>query len=329
MSNPQNIPGLFIDQVADIDVVILSLNRLVDTLAAISSIKSQESVRPILWVVDQGSSKPTLERLREVAKADCDVQLIELGKNLGVAAGRNRGMSLGSANYIVSLDNDAVFSQPTALKAVVERFQADEGLAAIGFRIQNYWSGEYDRGSWVYPRSQWKLRDQPFLTTRFCGAGHAIRREALHATAMYDEALFFYWEELDLSYQLIAAGYTIMFDPEIVILHKISQEARRSWTGDRFYYLVRNAIYLDYKYFRSPGRVLMRMIGYLLKGLVNGVVFQAVKGVAHSLLLIRDQDLSQVSVLDERTNQYLIQHEMLQRGSLFQRLRDEVFETLH
>ena len=41
------------------------------------------------------------------------------------------------------------------------------------------------------------------------GAAAALRRQALEQTHYYEDRLFFFWEEVDLSYQLIELGWTI------------------------------------------------------------------------------------------------------------------------
>ncbi|MEJ2013704.1 MAG: glycosyltransferase family 2 protein [Anaerolineales bacterium] len=316
------------DGLASVDVVILSLDRPADTADAIASVAAQQGVQTFLRIVDQGSTAESLEYIRAAIANETNVHLIELGHNVGVAGGRNIGMSLGTADTIISIDNDAVFSGVAALQAVVDRFETDRDLGAVGFKILNYRTREYDRGSWAYPRRLLPRQNESFLTTRFCGAGHAIRRSALRKTNMYDERLFFYWEELDLSYQLISKGYKILYDPSIEVLHKISSEARTAWDGERFYYLVRNALYLEYKYFRSGLRLVPKAGGYLLKGIYNGLADQAIRGIRDSWKMISSADFTSVPALDADARRYLVENEMKYRGPFIQRLREEVFEPV-
>lgn len=55
---------------------------------------------------------------------------------------------------------------------------------------------------------------------------------------------------------------------------------RAYWQETRYYYLVRNAIYVDYKYFRSSGRVAAQALGYLVKGAHNRLTSQAADGLS-------------------------------------------------
>jgi len=307
-----------------IDVVILSWNRLDQSLATIQNIRAQESVNPTIWVVDQGSDPECVETLRRYQEQGT-IFLRELHRNVGVARGRNIGMSLGIAPFIVSIDNDAVFKSPQALSMVVRRFSADRSLAAIGFRVLNYYSGEDDEASWAYPRPLKKVRDHEFLTTRFAGGAHALRRDALRTTNWYDERLFFYWEELDLGYQLINHGWQILYDPSIVVLHKTDPENRTSWSQDRFYYLVRNRLYIDYKYFRSVLRSLAFSCGYFLKGVRNRTSGQALRGFRDAIALMQSLP-SGASPLTKSARAYYKEYDSRPRGTLLRRLFDEVLE---
>jgi GT2 family glycosyltransferase len=147
--------------------------------------------------------------------------------------------------------------------------------------------GGGDRSSWCYPRSMLSSRFQEFEASRFVGAGHAIRRSALARTKGYDEALFFYWEELDLSYQLIEAGYRIVYDPSVIVRHKSSPEARLWWERGRFYYRARNRIYLTHKHFRRPILTVGVAMGYMALALRNRTLDQWAAGVTGALSMIR------------------------------------------
>ncbi len=312
----------------NIDVVLLSWNRLEDTLEAVENVLMQEGVNPVLWIVDQGSDAACVQSLREFALCHGSVKLIELGENRGIAAGRNRGMGLGSAEVIVSLDNDALFADNTALRSVVARFDSDQKLGAVGFKILNYFTKNLDAVSWVYPRGLLPQCDSSFYATRYCGAGHALRRSALAKTQSYDESLFFYWEELDLSYQLIGAGYSILYDPSVVILHKRSPEGRFDWRGDRYYYLVRNALYLDWKYFCSLGRLIRLAAGYQLKGVYNRLAGKALRGIMGGVKKAFRLDKENRTPLKPEALAYIETHDLKYRGGLLRRLKTEVFEKL-
>lgn len=310
-----------------VDVVILSWNRRDLILDTITNVQAQSGVESTIWVVDQGSDDATLDALRPLHDRGA-IRLVELGQNRGVAGGRNAGNARGSAGIIVSLDNDAVFEREDALHDAVATFDADPQLGALSFRIKNYYTGADDWLNWGYARQLWDRRSQPFTATRFVGCGHAIRRSAWAQTPGYDSALFFFWEELDLSYRLIALGWHIRYEPSIVVRHKVSPEARTNWRDTRYYYLVRNALYLDYKYFRSPRQVAVMAAGYLLKGAYNGLWGQPLRAIRDARRMIDRLDPAQAVTLDRAARAYLWEHDGRYRGRLWDRLRQNVFVRL-
>jgi len=310
-----------------IDVVILSWNRVQMTLEAVTSVIEQEDILPCVWVLDQGSDSENARQLEESFRALPQVRFIQVGRNLGVADGRNRGIGCGSAPVAVCLDNDAVFRDRDALRHALTRFQEDDRLGALGFSILDSETGQVDRRSWVYPRAQLADRRSSFVTTRFCGAGHALRRDAFNQAGGYDPSLFFYWEEVDLSNRLIERGYRILYDPGVVVLHRKTGEGRYHWRDNRFYYLVRNALYLDWKYYRSLGRLALLASGYILKGMYNAVLMQGIRGIWDAIPRMKNLP-RQAAHLGPAARDYIALHELRYRGNIWNRLRHEVLERL-
>ena len=100
----------------------------------------------------------------------------------------------------------------------------------------------------------------------FRGCGSLARREAIRAAGWYDERLFIYGNERDLTCRLLNLGYRVLQDPEIVTYHKTPfgiQMGRRS-----LYFHARNAWITMLKYapledlikapFLVAGKVLLR-----------------------------------------------------------------------
>lgn len=310
-----------------VDVVILSLNRLDDTLAAIDSVIRQVGVQPSVWVIDQSSSADTVTQLRSALKGLPNVNLIELDKNLGVPGGRNFGMRLGSAEVIVCLDNDAIFESSDSLQKTLLIFEKNSRIGILGFKILNAYTRSIDRASWVYPRSLLNQADEYFITTRFCGAGHAVRRVNYEAVGGYDDSLFFYWEEVDLSNKIINLGQLLVYDPQVAILHKTSPDSRVEWRENRFFYLVRNILYLDWKYYQEPFRLFVLSGGYLIKGIYNGVFVQALRGIYHGFLMAFAYKEKKFK-LTPAAQEYIYRNEISYRGDFWSRVKSEVFDRL-
>ena len=313
-----------------VDVIILSLDRVEDTISAIASAVEQTGVAKRIWVVDQGSTAETVATLERFVADQDQVHLEVVGRNLGVPGGRNLASRLGDAPYIVALDNDAVFQGTNALAKAVRHLEGRKDLAAIGFRILNYYTGDDDERSWGYPKALRAKSREEFLTTIFVGTGHAIRRSAFAGAGEYDDSLFFCWEETDLCHRFINSGQKIMYCPDVAVLHKVSPEHRVDWTKGRYYYLVRNRLYLYFKYGASAVKTGAFAVAYLIKGAYNGVPLQGIRAVidaARMCFKLTRQQRNEYRLGDE-AKRYIFENDTKYRGGIGPRIKREVFAKL-
>jgi GT2 family glycosyltransferase len=302
------------------DIIILALDRVDDTIAAIRSAQSQMGVPVHVHVLDQGSTPDNLARLSASIDGCCSLWVSD--GNLGVAGGRNLLSSLGQARVIVALDNDAVFASGDIVARLVSALDAEPALAVVGCRIVAYGTGLDDLTSWGYPRALLTASGEAFDAVTYVGAGHAIRRSAWEDVGGYDSALFFCWEEFDFALRAIALGWRIRYRGDIVIHHKVAAEQRVTWSSRRWFYFVRNRLYLSRKYGLTAWP---RLFGYLVKGLLNGMPVTTVRAI----LATRQMNAAYTGDrLGERAADYLRRNDQLHRGSLLKRLRLEVFAML-
>jgi GT2 family glycosyltransferase len=309
-----------------VDVIILSWNRVEDTLAAIASAAGQQDVDLKILIVDQGSEPSNLARVEAmVAELSC-ARLLRLSRNVGVPAGRNLAAAMGNAPTIVALDSDAEFADPRVLARAVERLEAEPNLCAIGFAVINYFTGETDWSSWDYPNHC--SPDREFMATRFVGAGHAIRRRTFEAVGAYDERLMFCGEELDVCYRMLNLGQRIVYAPSLAVLHKVTLEQRLFWEGGRYFQTVRNALYTLYKFHTGWLRIGVAACAFLLRGLRNGIGLHAVRGMLAAipmcLAFAREPRGKALYRLSPETWRYIRDCEPSRRDPWFSKLRRQL-----
>jgi GT2 family glycosyltransferase len=201
----------------------------------------------------------------------------------------------------------------------------------VAFRIINYFTGVDDEMCWDYPDALRSQADQEFLATRFIGAGHAMRREAFIAAGEYDESLFFGGEERDLSYRILNLGYRIKYVPDLMVLHRADPEARVRWNEGRYYYLVRNGLYTDFK-FGTPIWRLARAAGAIIvKGVYNGLGGQALRAVFDAAMMAahfsRSHSRTPIYRLRKDAREYIDNCEQRGKKSVWHRVRRQ-FEKL-
>lgn len=313
----------------DADVVILALDRAEETLAAIRSALEQTGVFRHVVIVDQGSASATLARFASSIAGRNDATLLRLARNAGVAGGRNAGSAFGHGRHIVALDNDAIFSDASVLAGAVAALDDDPDLAAIGFRILTYTGGDGDRAddlsSWGYPRALLARAAECFDVATFVGCGHAIRRAAWEQAGGYDQALFFCWEEFDFCLRAISLGWRIVYRGDLSVRHKVSGERRFEWSGRRWFYFVRNRLYIGRKCGQSWLTMGPRFAAYLLKGARHGLLRQTLRALPAAVRLSRSAHARNLS---PSARAYLARTDAAHRGGLFTRVRREVLADL-
>jgi GT2 family glycosyltransferase len=309
----------------DVDIVILALDRAEETCAAIRSALAQARVSRHVTVLDQGSRPAALARIAACVAGRADATLLALDRNHGVPAGRNIASAFGRGAVIAALDNDAEYATPRVLRRAVALFEGDPALGAIGFRILRHDGQGDDLGSWGYPPRLLAYAGDSFGATTFVGCGHAIRRAAWDAGGGYDPALFFAWEEYDFCLRAIARGWHVRYHGELEVLHKVAAERRVTWSADRWFYVVRNRIYIARKWGMGWPALAPRYAAYLAKGTRNGALVQTLRALRAARAMAEDVA---PEALPAAARAYLRTHDTAHRGTWLRRLRHEVLSGL-
>ncbi|WP_428483692.1 glycosyltransferase family 2 protein [Rhodopila sp.] len=313
----------------DVDMIMLSLDRVEDTIAAIRSALGQTGLSAHLTILDQGSRPQALDRLAAEVRGRTDATLLAADGNLGVAGGRNLTSGQGHGRVIVALDNDAEFATADTVARMLIALDAEPRLAAVGCRIVTHADGRDDIGSWGYPNSLLPCAGECFDTVTYVGAGHALRRTAWEQAGGYDGTLFFCWEEFDFCLRAIALGWRVRYRGDIVIRHKVSAERRVAWSADRWFYFVRNRLYIELKLGRRWAELAPRAMGYLLKGLRNGLLIQTLRALSAARgMAPRKGSRNGSRMLPRAAAAYVARNDKAHRGSFVTRIRHEVLGRL-
>ena len=309
----------------DADIIILALDRTADTIAAIRSARDQIGVAAHIFVLDQGSQPEALQALTDAVSGAADVTLLATPQNLGVAGGRNLISALGRGRAVVALDNDAEFATADTVGRMLAALDAEPRLAAIGCRIVSHADGTDDLSSWGYPANLLSCAGECFDTVTYVGAGHAIRRAAWEQAGGYDSKLFFCWEEFDFCLRAIALGWRIRYRGDIVVRHKVAAEQRVGWTASRWFYFVRNRLYIERKLGRGWASLAPRAAGYLLKGSRNRLPLQTLRAI---LAAADMAPRSPTRSMSAAAASYLTRNDRAHRGSWLHRLNREALGRL-
>jgi GT2 family glycosyltransferase len=209
-------------------VVIPTLDGRERLLKTLSSLERQAAPASVV-VVDNASSDGTVEA---VAERHPEVRIVRNDRNLGFGAAINRAALELDGDVLVLVNNDVV-CEPEFLERITAPF-ADESVGMVaGVLLQASAPGLVDSagieldttlGSWDY------LWNQPVDALADahdpvgpCGGGAAYRLRVFQELGGFDEALFAYWEDVELALRFRRSGWRCVLAPDARALHEHGQ----------------------------------------------------------------------------------------------------------
>lgn len=208
-------------------IIITTKNRKEDLRVAIRSAISQ-SLLPEIIVIDDGSTDGTSEM---VAKDFPSVQLHSYQESKGLIVRRNEGSSFANGDVIFSIDDDAVFSSPNVVEQTLKEF-SDSRIGAIAIPYI-----EPHKANVLLQKA--RDGDGIWITDRFIGTAHAVRRDLFLKLGGYRENLIHQGEESDFCIRLLNSGFFVRLGCSDPIFHH--ESPKRSY--ERMdYYGCRNSI---------------------------------------------------------------------------------------
>ena len=282
-----------------VDVVIVGFNSRTFIDECLSSLESQNYPRELvsLIFVDNGSTDGSGAHVR---RTHPHVTVVERQHNGGFGAGVNTGIAHGTAEIIVLLNSDAR-AHPDFITELVSSLQKSEHIAAVTAKIilegkfepsESHDTGFVSYDGWVWKRAaegvpllnstglqitrsgngrdrDW-LRpvDSPEPPTEvfgFTGGAAALRRSALDDVGFFDERLFMYYEDVDLSWRIRLSGWQIHYASSAIAFHQhaassdATSPAFRTWNEtNRALVAIKNGT--PSIVFRALGRTLLHAL---------------------------------------------------------------------
>ncbi len=181
---------------------------------ALDSIRGQRLEDREIVVVVNGPDPETEQLLCSLGP---EVRTIILDDNYGVGAGRNAGIALARGEFLFFLDDDAELRDPDAAERVLKHFERDIDLGVVGLLVLDAATSAVERR--CIPFRDKRVPQGVTAACYFAGGACAIRRRVFDRVGLYDASLFYSGEELDLSYRLLEAGFRILFDPMVAVIH--------------------------------------------------------------------------------------------------------------
>lgn len=206
---------------SDVDVVVLDIDGGELLTACLDSLFAQSLPPRRVIVVDNGSRVPVRERIAH------DVTIIRHEENRGFAGGVNSATS--DAPFLALVNNDVVLDRDW-LRFVREAMERDEQLGAVQTIIRRP-NGMVDgAGIDISGGTFRQIGYNQFVGSRLAvawgvSATATLYRRAAITGPIFDERLFAYYEDVELSARLRRAGWRLCVLPVIQATHHGSKSA--------------------------------------------------------------------------------------------------------
>lgn len=213
-------------------VVVLNWNGIDDTLACLETLAQQTYSDYHIVVVDNGSKQSDVETLQNYQPDHADsIDIIYNPRNLGFAGGVNTGIRWAMKHdyeYVALFNNDAK-ADPEWLTYLVDAIQPKEIGIATGLLLHEDGKTIDSTGDFY---SEWGL---PFPRNRgehtvfantdgfvFGASGGATlyKTKLFEDIGLFDDDLFAYYEDADISFRAQLAGWKVIYTSSAVAYHK-------------------------------------------------------------------------------------------------------------
>lgn len=235
----------------EIGIVIVTYRCPELALACLASIQRHlPGLLPSTVVVDNASFDGTPAAIRAAFPT---VRVIEHRRNLGFAAGVNRGIEALPGAEVIALINPDAELLDDGLLAAADYLRDHPAVGVLGGRVLNrdgsiqpsarafpsHRHALFNRHSLLtrlFPRNRWSrqylLSDWDHADIRpvdwVSGAFMIIHRRALDAVGTFDPAYFFSIEDVDFCRRVHDAGLEVRYFPGATIRHRIGGSSRRA-----------------------------------------------------------------------------------------------------
>lgn len=234
-----------------LSIITVNYNGIEDTCSMIESLPYDDATMEII-VVDNGSRVNEAEIIETKYPY---VKTIRSKHNLGFAGGNNIGIKESKGKYLFLINNDTLVEKEWHIEKLIGRLESDNTIAIVCPKIRFSWEPKAIQFAGYTKLSAITLRNRaigygendngqyetPHPTPYAHGAAMLVNSEAIRTVGLMPECYFLYYEELDWSLMFTRSGYSIWYDPSVVVFHKESATTGKN-SQLKTYYMTRNRL---------------------------------------------------------------------------------------
>lgn len=215
---------------------IVTWNNSDDALECARSLAAQTLIDEVKIVFVDNSSQESHQAVLQDFVASHDpvrFAFVQTGYNGGTAGGFNAAVRYASEHdieYVGSLNADAIADSKWC-EALVQELDAHPDTGIVTGKMLHRDGKTIDSTGDFYttwglpgPRERGKPTEQatgaPGYIFGATGGGFIARTSMYEVVGKYDEAMFMYYEDVDMSFRAQLAGYKVRYTPQAVAYHK-------------------------------------------------------------------------------------------------------------
>lgn len=239
----------------ELSIIIPSYNTRELLLRCLNSIYQSCQLPTEVIVVDNGSTDGTVDQIKNEKFKTKNLILIENRQNLGFAAAVNQGFRQATGKYLLILNSDTIILD-RAIDKEVDFLETHSEVGVVGCQLKNpdqtiqasggylpnlakvfFWMSFLDDLPVLKKiLKPYHVQDKNFYSRQqeldwVTGAFFATRREVFEKVGSLDEKMFMYVEEVDWCARAKRAGYKIIFNPSVSVIHYKGASTKRGRAG--------------------------------------------------------------------------------------------------
>ncbi|MET3768595.1 GT2 family glycosyltransferase [Marisediminicola sp. UYEF4] len=199
-------------------VVLTQGTRPADLDRGIQSILAQKGVELDVVVVGNGWQPVGLPS---------GVRAVALPENLGIPAGRNRGVEHVTGEYLFFLDDDASIPSTTFLSDAIAKLRLEPDIGLLQPRVVDP-SGATNPRRWVPRIRKGEATDSGNVFSVWEGAV-LLPRPVFDATGGWAESFFYAHEGIELAWRVWDQGLRVWYAGDLVAHHPAIEPTRHAY----------------------------------------------------------------------------------------------------
>ena len=257
----------------DISVIIINYHSSSYTIKCINSlIEHTKDVNFEIIVVDNNSNLKDIKNLENYT-SNHSIKLVKSKVNLGFGAGNMFGAQFATGDYLAFINNDAILTE-NSLNILFNFLQKNKEIGLVGpnqitednvFFKQSY--SHYnslhnipftEKNSTKYYTNLYgeEKLNKPFKVDLVSGAFMFFKTKAFDKIKGFDQNIFLFYEEIDISTRLSKKGYDTYFFPETTFIHYQGKSSENTdlkieYLVSYLYIIQKNYSYLKFKQLKT------------------------------------------------------------------------------